>query len=57
MMGKIIAHITKIMAKIATFQPKKGQDATFTPTLNAHNSAIFYPILTSDHIKTISLFI
>ena len=35
------------MAKIANSQPKIGQDATFAPTLDGHNSAIFYPILTS----------
>ena len=42
------------MAKIANFQPKIGQVATFAPTLNGHNSAIFYPILKSDHTKMIS---
>ena len=45
----------KNMAKIADFQPKIGLDTTFASTLNGHNSAIFYPILTSDHTKMISL--
>ena len=40
---------------MANFRPKIGQDATFAPTLNEHNSAIFYPILTFDHTKFISL--
>ena len=44
----------KVGAKVA-FQPKIGQDATFAPTLNWHNSAIFYPILTTDYIKMMSL--
>ena len=42
------------MAKIANFQPKIGQDATFAPTLNVHNSAIFHPILMFDTTKMIS---
>ena len=37
------------------FQPKIGQDATFPPTLNGHNSAIFHLILTIEHTKIISL--
>ena len=43
--NKFEDHISKTMAKIASFQPKIGQDATFAPTLNGHKSAIFYPIL------------
>ena len=49
-------HISKTMAKIASFQPKIliGQDATFAPNLNGHNSAIFCPLLISHHAKMIS---
>ena len=32
-----------------------GQDATFAPTFNGHNSAIFHPILTSGDTKIITL--
>ena len=37
---KFEVHILINMAKIANFQPKIGQDATFAPTFNEHNSAI-----------------
>ena len=37
-----LKSISQKNAKIANFQPKKGQDATFAPTLNGHNSATFY---------------
>ena len=37
------------VAKMANFQ-----DPTFVPTLNEHNSAIFYPILMFDHTKMMS---
>ena len=43
--------ISEKVAKMANFRPKIGHDATFATTLNWHNSAIFYPILTCDHIK------
>ena len=33
---------------------KFHQDTLFAPTFNGHNSAIFYPIMTSDHTKIIS---
>ena len=52
--NKFEVHISISMAKKANFQPKIGLDATFAPTLSGHNSAIFYPILTSDHIKMVS---
>ena len=39
--NKFEVHISKNMARIANFQPKIGQDATFAPTFNGHNSAIF----------------
>ena len=52
--NKFDVHISKKMARIAYFQQKIGQDATFTPTFNGHYSAIIYPILTYDHIKKIS---
>ena len=39
--NKFEVHISKNMAKIANFQPRWGQDATFAPTLNGHYSAIF----------------
>ena len=39
--NKFEVHISKNMAKIATFSPKMGQDATFAPTFNGYNSAIF----------------
>ena len=52
--NKFEVHISKTMAKIANFQPKIGQDATFTQTLNGHNSALSYPILTLDHTKMTS---
>ena len=51
---KFEVHISKNRARIANFQPKIGQDASFAPTFNGHNSVIFYPILTSDHSKMIS---
>ena len=41
------------MAKKANFQSKIGEDATFAPTLNEHNSAIFYPILKYDDTKMV----
>ena len=34
-------HISKNVAKIANCWPIIGQDATFAPTLNWHNSIIF----------------
>ena len=34
-------HTSKNVAKMANFRPKIGQDATFAPTLNGHNSVIF----------------
>ena len=40
MMG-IKVHISQNVAKMANFGPKIGQDATFAPTLNGHNSVIF----------------
>ena len=46
--NKIEVHISKNVAKMVKFRPKIGQGATFTSTLNGHNSAIFYPILTFD---------
>ena len=52
--NKLGVHISKNVAEMANFRPKKGQDATFAPTLNRHNSAIFHPILTSDHTKMTS---
>ena len=52
--NKYEVHISINVAKIAYFQSKIGQDANFAPTLNGHKSAIFYPILTSDHSKMIS---
>ena len=36
---------------MALFWPDIGQDATFAPTLDAHNSANFHPILTFDTTK------
>ena len=40
--NKYKVHTSKNMAKIANFQPKIGQDATFSPFLHGHyNSAIF----------------
>ena len=30
---------------MTNFWPKIGQDATFAPTLNGHNSTIFHPVL------------
>ena len=39
--NKFEVHITKNVANMADFRPKLGQDATFAPTLNRHNSAIF----------------
>ena len=39
---------------MANFRPKIGQDATFVPTFNGRNSAIFYPILTFDRTKMTS---
>ena len=53
--NKSESHISIDIAKLATSQSKIGQDATFAPPLNGHNSAIFHLILTSDHIKMISL--
>ena len=53
MVGKFEAHISKNMANIVNFQPKIGLDTTFAPTFNEHNSANFYPILTSDYTKMI----
>ena len=43
MMGKtdFMSISEKNVAKMAHFQPKIGQDATFAPTLNEHNSVIF----------------
>ena len=38
--NKIEVHISKNVAKMANFWPKTGQDTTFAPTLNLHNSAI-----------------
>ena len=38
---KFKVHISKKLAKMANCRPKIGQDATFAPTLNWHNSAIF----------------
>ena len=52
--NKFEVHISKNKAKIANFQPKIGQDATFDPTFNWHNSAIYYPILAYDNTKMIS---
>ena len=34
-------HISNNVAEMANFRPKKGQDATFAPALNGHNSVIF----------------
>ena len=51
---KFEVHISKNMAKMANFRPKVGQDATFAPTLNGHNSASFYLILSFDHTKKLS---
>ena len=34
-------HFSKTVAKIANDQPKMGQDTTFAPTLDWHNSVIF----------------
>ena len=51
---KFEVYISINMAKIANFQSKIAQDATFAPILNGQNSAIFKPISTSDHTKTIS---
>ena len=49
-------HISKNLAKMAYFRLKigLGRDATFAPTFNEHNSAIFYPILTFDRTKMTS---
>ena len=44
-------HISQNMAKIANLQPKIGQDVTFAPTLNGHNSGIFHLILTFTLLK------
>ena len=47
--NKFEVHISKNMAKIADFQPKIGQDATFAPTFNGHNSAIFIRLTKQSH--------
>ena len=52
--NKFEVHISKNVTKLANFLPKIGQDTTFAPSLNGHNSAIFYPILTFDHTKMMS---
>ena len=52
--NKFKVNISKTVAKKANFRPEIGQDATFAPALNGHNSVISYPILTSDHTKIIS---
>ena len=36
----ILGRKLAILAKMANFRPKIGQDATFAPTLHEHNSAI-----------------
>ena len=35
--NKFEVHIPKNVAKMASFRPKIGQDATFTPSLNGLN--------------------
>ena len=52
--NKFEVHTSKNVASMANFRPKVGKDATFVPTLNWHNSAIFHSILTFDAIKMIS---
>ena len=52
--NKFEVHISTNVANMADFRPKIGQDATFAPTLNGHDSAIFNPILTFDHTKMTS---
>ena len=48
-------HISKNVAKIANNCFKISRAATFGQSLGGHNLAIFYPILTFDHTKMISL--
>ena len=51
---KFEVHISQNVAKMTSFQPKIGQDATFAHSLYGHNSAIFYSILTIDYTKMTS---
>ena len=42
-------HISKNVAKMDNFRPKIGQDTTFAPTFNVHNSVIF---LSNNELRT-----
>ena len=50
-----VCHLISMeMTGKTNLKSKIDQDATFAPKLNGDNSAIFYPILTSNHTKMTS---